>query len=50
MQLEKGLMAGEDGKIRCWWPGEDPFYQAYHDKEWGQPVSRRLPPVRENLP
>jgi DNA-3-methyladenine glycosylase I len=38
MQLEKGLIAGEDGKIRCWWPGADPFYQAYHDNEWGQQV------------
>lgn len=23
---------------RCWWCGEDPLYQAYHDKEWGVPV------------
>lgn len=23
---------------RCPWPGEDPLYQAYHDKEWGVPV------------
>ncbi len=23
---------------RCSWPGEDPLYQAYHDKEWGVPV------------
>jgi DNA-3-methyladenine glycosylase I len=22
---------------RCAWPGEDPFYQAYHDEEWGVP-------------
>ena len=22
---------------RCAWPGEDPFYQAYHDDEWGVP-------------
>jgi DNA-3-methyladenine glycosylase I len=39
MHLDKGLTAGEDGKIRCWWPGADPFYQAYHDREWGQPVT-----------
>ena len=26
-----------DGKIRCPWPGEDPFYVAYHDNEWGVP-------------
>ena len=24
-------------KTRCWWPGEDPLYVAYHDKEWGVP-------------
>lgn len=23
---------------RCVWPGDDPFYQAYHDDEWGRPV------------
>ena len=23
---------------RCPWPGADPLYQAYHDKEWGVPV------------
>jgi hypothetical protein len=26
-----------DGKTRCPWPGEDPFYMAYHDTEWGVP-------------
>ncbi len=25
-------------KKRCWWPGDDPLYIAYHDKEWGVPV------------
>lgn len=25
-------------KKRCWWCGEDPLYQAYHDNEWGVPV------------
>lgn len=39
MQLEKGLIEGEDGKIRCWWPGGDAVYQAYHDSEWGRPVT-----------
>ncbi|MFZ5836327.1 MAG: DNA-3-methyladenine glycosylase I [Pseudomonadota bacterium] len=24
-------------KTRCPWPGEDPFYIAYHDEEWGVP-------------
>ena len=23
---------------RCWWPGEDPLYIAYHDEEWGVPI------------
>jgi DNA-3-methyladenine glycosylase I len=29
---------------RCPWPGEDPLYIAYHDKEWGAPShdDRRL--------
>ena len=26
-----------DGKTRCPWPGEDPFYMEYHDTEWGVP-------------
>ncbi len=26
-----------DGKLRCTWPGQDPFYVAYHDDEWGVP-------------
>jgi DNA-3-methyladenine glycosylase I len=24
-------------KQRCTWPGQDPFYVAYHDDEWGVP-------------
>ena len=39
MQLEQGLLAGEDGKTRCWWPGLDPEYHRYHDEEWGKPVT-----------
>jgi DNA-3-methyladenine glycosylase I len=34
-----GLLAGEDGVTRCSWAGEDPQYRAYHDGEWGFPVS-----------
>jgi DNA-3-methyladenine glycosylase I len=30
-------MARLTEKKRCWWPGEDPLYVAYHDKEWGVP-------------
>jgi DNA-3-methyladenine glycosylase I len=26
-----------DGKLRCPWPGTDPFYVAYHDSDWGVP-------------
>jgi DNA-3-methyladenine glycosylase I len=26
-----------DGRKRCPWPGQDPFYVAYHDQEWGVP-------------
>jgi len=33
-----GLMQREDGRVSCWWPGDDPFYQRYHDEEWGRPV------------
>lgn len=33
-----GLTKGEDGKQRCWWPGKDPEYLAYHDDEWGRVV------------
>jgi DNA-3-methyladenine glycosylase I len=40
----EGLVAGSDGRKRCWWPGSDPLYVGYHDKEWGRPVKddRRL--------
>jgi len=24
---------------RCWWCGEDPLYVAYHDDDWGRPVT-----------
>jgi len=27
-----------DSGHRCWWPGEDELYIAYHDEEWGVPV------------
>lgn len=23
---------------RCWWSGDDPLYQKYHDEEWGLPL------------
>ena len=34
-----GLLVGEDGVLRCSWAGTSPDYQAYHDAEWGLPVS-----------
>ena len=39
-----GIRTGADGAPRCWWPGVDPLYVAYHDTEWGRPVAddRRL--------
>ena len=33
------LISGADGRARCWWPGADPGYLAYHDREWGRPVA-----------
>jgi DNA-3-methyladenine glycosylase I len=39
-----GIVVGADGVARCWWPGTDPLYLDYHDREWGRPVAddRRL--------
>jgi DNA-3-methyladenine glycosylase I len=34
-----GVVAGEDGVRRCWWANSAPEYRAYHDTEWGFPVS-----------
>lgn len=34
-----GIITGTDGKKRCWWPGEDAEYLAYHDHEWVYPVN-----------
>jgi DNA-3-methyladenine glycosylase I len=27
-----------NGRIRCPWPGTDPLYLDYHDREWGTPL------------
>lgn len=42
--MDDGVVRGEDGRRRCWWPGGDPLYQVYHDGEWGRPSAddRRL--------
>ncbi len=39
-----GVSIGPDGVARCWWGDSDELYRAYHDTEWGRPVSddRRL--------
>lgn len=34
---EMSKTAAADALPRCPWPGTDPLYVAYHDKEWGVP-------------
>jgi DNA-3-methyladenine glycosylase I len=34
-----GVIAGDDGVLRCWWADSAPEYRAYHDSEWGVPVA-----------
>lgn len=36
--MHEGLREGEDGRVRCWWPGADPDYVRYHDEDWGTPM------------
>ena len=36
---DSGVVIGEDGIARCWWANSAPEYRAYHDAEWGFPVS-----------
>jgi DNA-3-methyladenine glycosylase I len=36
---QDGLVVGEDGRTRCWWGDSTEEYRAYHDTEWGFPVS-----------
>jgi DNA-3-methyladenine glycosylase I len=33
------LVKGEDAKARCRWGSTDERYRAYHDAEWGRPVT-----------
>lgn len=33
------LRHGPDGVLRCAWCGDDALYVAYHDLEWGRPVT-----------
>ena len=32
-------MVGSDGRARCYWATSAPEYIAYHDDEWGRPVT-----------
>ena len=34
-----GIVIGDDGVARCSWADSAPEYRAYHDTEWGFPVS-----------
>src|SRR5688500_19823390 len=38
LRRARQIDSGDLPVTRCWWPGEDPLYIAYHDKEWGMPV------------
>lgn len=31
------VVAGSDGRMRCWWAVGDRDYEVYHDTEWGFP-------------
>jgi DNA-3-methyladenine glycosylase I len=33
------VVTGDDGKARCRWGAGDERYRAYHDTEWGRPVT-----------
>ena len=37
--MSSATQIGADGRVRCWWPGHDAGYVAYHDGEWGRPVT-----------
>jgi DNA-3-methyladenine glycosylase I len=39
MSETDGLVRGEDGRLRCWWSDSAPELRAYHDDEWGFPVT-----------
>jgi DNA-3-methyladenine glycosylase I len=43
-KVPEGLVRGDDAKLRCAWCASAPDYVAYHDDEWGRPVTddRRL--------
>jgi DNA-3-methyladenine glycosylase I len=37
--LPSALARGDDRRRRCPWGGSTPDYLAYHDREWGRPVT-----------
>jgi len=38
-QVPDGIVINPDGHRRCAWGAEPAIYQAYHDDEWGRPVT-----------
>ena len=37
--VDSGLARGDDGLLRCWWCDATEQYRAYHDEEWGMPLT-----------
>lgn len=37
--MNDGLIGSDDGISRCFWCGQQDDYVAYHDDEWGRPVT-----------
>ena len=37
--MQVGVVRGDDGRRRCGWCASAPDYIAYHDDEWGRPVT-----------
>jgi DNA-3-methyladenine glycosylase I len=37
--MSDGIERGADGIRRCWWAASADDYAAYHDDEWGRPVT-----------
>ena len=41
-RVPSGLASGADGRLRCAWSNGSDDYRAYHDLEWGRPVTDDL--------
>ncbi|MEM6461145.1 MAG: DNA-3-methyladenine glycosylase I [Pseudomonadota bacterium] len=39
---DTGLILGDDGRLRCFWAGDQEDYLRYHDEEWGCPVDNDI--------